>query len=157
VGLAEQRTEPQPGIVRLVGGQCRGDRAGGVQQRADVGAGQPGRNQAERGERAVPATDVRIGQEHLAVAGVLGHLLQRRAGIGDHHDPGLRVDALLGERLLIRPPMRIGLDGAAGLAGHHQHRAIQPVGDRGTNLAGIGGVQRDQLDTGGLADHLGCQ
>ena len=62
----------RPGLSALVHRQRGGGRRGVVQQAADVGTGQPGRHQPERGQRAVPAADVRVGQEHLAVTGVLG-------------------------------------------------------------------------------------
>ena len=32
------------------------------------------------------------------------------------------------ERLLVGPPLRVGLDGGAGLAGHHHDGAVEPVG-----------------------------
>ena len=35
------------------------------------------------------------------------------------------------ERLLVGAPLAVGLDGGAGLAGHHHDRALEPVGERG--------------------------
>ena len=66
--LAEHRAEREAGVVVVAaeGGQQRG---GVVEQAADVDAGERGRHQAERRQRAVAAADVRVGQED-SVAGL---------------------------------------------------------------------------------------
>ena len=60
--------EHERGVVRRVGVQLAGDRLRLVEQLGDVDAGQAGRHQPERGQRAVAAADVRVGEEDLAVA-----------------------------------------------------------------------------------------
>ena len=75
-------------------------------------------HQAERRERGVAAADVGVGHVD-AVAGLARGLLQRRAGVGDHHDPLGRLDPGVAERLLEGAPLAVGLDGASGLARDH--------------------------------------
>ena len=67
--------EPQAGVVDVESASSAGRIAVGlVEQRGDVGAGQPARHQAERGQRGVAAADVGVGEED-PVAGLAGRLL----------------------------------------------------------------------------------
>ena len=144
----------RPGVVDRVGLEGGPDGLGLVEQPGDVGAGQPAGHQPEGGERGVAAADGRVGQEH-PVAGLARRLLQRRAGVGDDDDPLGRVDAGVGERLLEGALLAVGLDGAAGLAGHHDDGLGEPVLERRAHEVGVGGVEDDELDAGRPADHLG--
>ena len=128
-----------------------------VEQLGDVRAGQPGRHQAERGQRAVPPADVRVGQERLAVALVRRQLLERRTRVGHDDDPRRRVDPGVGERLDERTPLAVGLDRAAGLAGHHDDGPLQVAGQRPRDHARVGRVEHDELDAGRPGDDLGRQ
>jgi hypothetical protein len=96
------------------------------------------------------------GAEHRSVAGLGRRLLQRGAGVGDDDDASGRVDAGLREGLLEHPALAVGLDRAAGLAGHHDHGAVE-LHERVADLARVGGVQGDQRHAVRRADHLGCQ
>ena len=92
VGGAEQRAQPDARVVGGVGLERGTDRLRGVEQLADVGAGEPARHESERGERRVAPADAGVGGEH-GVAGLAGGLLEGRAGVGDDDDPLGRVDA----------------------------------------------------------------
>ncbi len=127
-----------------------------VEQLVDRYAGQSGRDQPERAQCAVAAADVRIGEEHL-VARVLSGLLQRRAGVGDDHDPLRGVEPGVAERLVEGAPVAVGLERPAALARHHDDGAVQPVGDGGGHLARVGRVEHGELDPVGRGDDLGCQ
>ena len=121
VGHADQGAQAQAGVVDGVLLEVAADRLGLGQQRADVGAGQPARHQAEGGQRGEPAADGRVGAED-AVARLGGRLVERRARVGDDDDPLAGVDAGVGERLLVGAALAVGLDGAAGLATRRPRR-----------------------------------
>ena len=55
----------------------------------------------------------------------------------------------VGERLPVRPAVRIGLHSGAGLAGHDHDRAVEPVGQRGAHLVRVGGVEHGQRNVRG--------
>ena len=150
---AQQRAQAEAGVALGVLFEVRAHRLGLVEQALDVGARQAAGHQPERGERGVAAADVRIGQED-PVAGGPGRLLQRRTGVGDDHDPLGGVDADVGERLLVGALLAVGLDCAAGLAGHHDDGLGEPVLGRRPDHVGVRGVQHRELDAGRLADHL---
>ena len=68
--VAGDRARPAraPGLSALSIASSSSDGLGLVEQLGDVDAGEPGRHQAEGGQRRVAAADVRVGVEH-AVTG----------------------------------------------------------------------------------------
>ena len=77
VGAGHGRTEPQRRVGVVVGAEHVGDGLGVVEQRLDVGAGQAGRDQPERGQRGVAAADVGVGVDDAVAA---ARATARRAG-----------------------------------------------------------------------------
>ena len=126
----DRGAEHEPGVLGAVDGERELDRLGLVEDLGDVGAGEPRRDEAERGERRVAAADGRVGVEH-AVAGRAGGLVERRAGVGHDDDAGRRVDAGVAERLLVDAALAVGLDGRARLRRDDERRFGEPVGEGG--------------------------
>ena len=130
-----------------------------VEELGDVGAGEAGGDQAEGGERRVAPAHGRVGVED-AVAGGTGRGIQRRARVGDDHDPLGRVDAQIPPGGLEGALGGVGFDGRAGLGRHHQDglRQAARLGvavDRGEHLTGGGRVEDDERNARSLGDHLG--
>jgi hypothetical protein len=153
LGAGERGAEPEARVGVVVGGEEVRDSLGLVEQGLDVGARQAAGHEPEGGECGVAPTDVRVGVDH-AVAGLPGLLVERASRVGHHDDVAGRVEPCPAERLLEGAALGVGLDGGAGLAGHHRDRALQPVADRAAHLVGVGGVDHRQLDAVGGADDL---
>ncbi len=149
-GCAE--TQRRVGVV--VGREEVGDRLGVVQERLDVDPGEPARDEAEGSQCGVATADVGVGVDD-AVAGLPGILVERAARVGDDDDPLGGVEARLGERALVGPALGVGLDGRAGLAGHHDDGPLEPVGQCGADVVGVGEVEDGQLLACRRADDLG--
>ena len=155
VGARHGRAEPQCRVGVVVGAQDVGDRLRVVEEGLDVGPGEPRGDQAEGCQGGVAPADVGVGVDD-AVAGLARLPVERAAGVGHDDDAGRRVDAGLGERGLERAPLRVGLDGGPGLAGHHDHGAVE-VDQGGAHHVGVGGVEHDQRHAGRGADDLRSQ
>ena len=140
-----------PGVV---GRQHRSRGRRVVEEDGDVRPGQGRGHQPEGRQGRVPAADTRIGEEHPPVPGGRRELGETRARVGDGHHPGRGVDPGRIESGGERTPLAVGLDRRTGLAGHDHDGAVEPVGDRGADPAGIGGVEDRQLDPGGPGDDL---
>ena len=129
VGDTQQGTEPQPGVVGVVGLESRADRSGLVEEPRDVDAGESARHEPERGQRRVATAHVGVGAED-PVAGIGRGLVEGRGRVGHDHDPLARVDPGVGERLLVGASLAVGLHRAAGLARHDHDRLVE-VGSPG--------------------------
>ncbi len=117
-----------------------------------------GGHQPERGQRAVAAADVRVGQEHRADAHLGGRLLQRRARVGDDHEPpaGVASDSPLSTKawwyarrwlsVSTVPPDLLETTTTVRSSRSRERRA---------HLIGVGGVEHGQRHAGGPRDHLG--
>lgn len=155
-GAREDRTEHEPGVLVQVDREQRGDRVGLVEELGDVRSREPGRHEAEGGERGVAATDRGLGGED-AVAGVGRSGLEGGARVGDDDDAARRVDAGVAEGLLVDTALRIGLERRAGLRRDHEHGALE-VGRHGrADLCGVGRVEDREGHAGGARDDLGCE
>ena len=91
--------------------------------------------------------------EH-AIARRGGLAIERRTGICDHDDVVGGVETGVGERLLVRPTLAVGLDGPAGLARDHHDRAIEAFRERRPHHVGLRRVEHRQWDAGLVADDL---
>ena len=78
--------EHERGVVGAVDRDLQQRRLGLVEELREVDAGEPGRHQAERGQRRVAAADGRVGVEDAVAVGAC-RLIERRAGVGDDDDP----------------------------------------------------------------------
>ena len=92
LGAGHRGAQAQRRVGVVVGGEQVGHRLGVVEQRLDVGAGQPARHEAEGGERGVAAADVGVGVDDPE-AGRAGVAVERAARVGDDDHAGRRVDA----------------------------------------------------------------
>ena len=128
-----------------------------VEQRGHVHAGQRARREAERGESAVPAAHVGVG-EHDVIAGLAGQFLERRAWVGDDHEPArdlLGREPEIVQGLLVDAPVAVGLDRGAALARHDHQCAVKPVAKCARDLMRVGGVEYGQRSARRARDHLG--
>jgi hypothetical protein len=48
-----------------------------------------------------------------------------------------RIEPSVGEGLFVGALQAVGLDGAAGLAGHHDDAALQAIGERAADHVGL--------------------
>ena len=115
-----------------------------------------GGHQPERGQRAVAAADVGVGEEDGARALLLRRLLERRARVGHDDDAARRVDAGGLEGGAGGPAVAVGLDRPAGLRADDDDRALELDQGR-ADLAGVGAVDDDERHPGRRADDLGGQ
>ena len=127
--------------------------AGSIQQRADVGAGEPAGNEPEGGQRGVASADVGVGLDDQ-VAGGRGVLVERRFGIGDDDQVVGWLEPGLLERVDVGTQQAVGFDRAARLAGDDDDGFLQAVRERVAHHVGMGGVEHRQGDAGGGADDL---
>jgi hypothetical protein len=144
----------RPGFETSSTGKLRGRGLRLVEQARDVGAGEAGRHQAERGQRAVAAAHVGVRAEHAVAVGAR-RLVERGARVGDDDDARGRVDARLAERLLVDALLAVGLERRSGLRRDDDGRGGEAVAQRSQHLAGVGRVEDRELDARGAGDDLG--
>jgi hypothetical protein len=99
-------------------------------------AGETARDQAERRQRRVPAADLGVGAED-PVSGLARRLVKRGPRVGDNDDVVGGVASGLGERVLVRAPLAVGLDRPTGLAGHDHDRLVQLVVECARDVVGV--------------------
>ena len=147
--LADRAAEPEAGVGGRVGiTQRRTELRRAAQQRAQVGAQQRGRHEAEVRQRAVAPADVGVVEEDAPEAALLAQGREPRARIGDGDElravaAGLLPEVVEGRQRLDRPAglrgddeerlgdVDLGLDVAHGVGvGRVQHVQDQPVGVR---------------------------
>jgi hypothetical protein len=168
-GLGDGEHEPLGQTGRDRRGETRGGILGGVareglahvlrvrDQCAQIGSGEAGGHEPERGEGGETAPHVRIRVEHPPIRRA-GLAVERRARIGDDHDALGGVDADRAERVGEGGQMAARLDGAAGLRAHDDRGARQLLRvEHAPHRIGVRGVDHGQLDTGPAGDHGGCE
>ncbi len=152
---AKGGAEQQAGVV-LVAAKCRHHRFGLVKQGGHVHTRNGTRCEAERGERAVPAAHVGVGEDDV-VARFARHLLERRARVGDDHEPArdlLRRQPEIVQGLLVDAPVAVGLDRGSALARYDHQRAVKAVAQCARDLMRIGGVEHGERCSRRARDHL---
>ena len=107
--------------------------------------------------RVTPA-DVRVGEEHLSVAGFPGRLLQRRPGIGDHDDPRSGVHTGVGE-CLFEDPALANLSPAWNRTCDDTTMAVSSSrsAEAAATCCGSVRVEHGQFHPGGIGDDFGSQ
>ncbi len=153
-GAGDRGAEHEARVRHVVDGELRGRGLRLVEQAADVGAGEAGRHQAERGQRAVAAAHVGVRVEDAVAVGA-GRLVERGARVGHDDDARGRVDARLAERLLVDALLAVRLERGSGLRGDDDRRGGEAVAERGEHLARVGRVEDRELDARGAGDDLG--
>jgi hypothetical protein len=139
--LAERRAELQARVVLLGPAGLHGlDRR--VEDRADVVAGDRGRDEPEVGQDGVAPADVGVVLEHAPEAVLGAELRERGARVGDGDE--VRAVALQGVEVL---ELRHRLDRAAGLRRDDEQRRgeVEGVAD-GADLVRVRGVEHVQAD-----------
>src|SRR5256885_2012473 len=121
---------------------------GGLQEFADIKTHDRGGNHSEVGKRGVAAANAGHAKENIAERVALCDLLHFRTRIGDGDKAiadFLFTDFLFDsvEKILL---IDIGLERAAGLAGHDAQGALEiDLGLDSFDLRGIGGIKNMQL------------
>ena len=116
--------EHERGIVGAVDGDLEKRGLRFVEELVDVDPGEPCRHESERGERRIAPSHVGVRVED-AVARFASGGVQGRSGVGDNHDPLVRVDAQVAEGGLEGATGRVGLDRGTRFGGDHQDGAVQ--------------------------------
>ena len=83
--------------------------------------------------------------------------MQRRAGVGDHHDVLTRIKPGGLEGLFECPALGVGFHRAAGLRRHHEDGRFEVAVQRVPHLIGVRGVERDERRVVRGTDDLGAQ